>query len=288
MPLLSAVPELISEAGGNLANIGSTLQSKVSAALSQTTAIAAPAADEVSAAITALFASNAEEFQASNAQAASFHDEFAKLLSGGAAQYVSTEIANAEQTAVNAINTPAQALLGHPLIPTGTGGQAPAQAATSSTPDSTTTATQHYGPVTVTTTSSPDSASFDAYLGTPFGPFSLLSGNYFVSPDTIGPEDASYTPFSANLEFLNNGFGWGLSGLPVDSNTFQYSFFAKNFWVTNQGFYATLPISGSGTITASILESYGPLGPTGVSFVSDYGGPFVPWIVFNGSPVFSL
>ncbi|WP_082958151.1 PE family protein [Mycobacterium alsense] len=282
MPLLSVVPDLVSEASGNLANIGSTLRNTVAAAMTQTTAIAAPGGDEVSAAITALFAGHAGDFQASSAQAASFHNEFVNLLSGGAAQYVTTEVANAQQNVINAVNAPAQALVGHPLIPTGTG-QAPAATA----PDFT-TATRQYGPVTVTTTSSANLSTFDAYIGTPIGNLSLVSAHVFVSPDTIGPPEAPLTPMDLHLGFLNNGFGWTLSALPVGANTFEYSFYATNFWDTAQGFYYTQPIFGSWPATASILESYGPLGPTGISFVSQTGEPFVPWIVFNGSPVFAI
>lgn len=293
MPLLSVVPDLISEASGDLANIGSTLHHTVTAAANQTTAIAAPASDEVSTAITALFASHAQEFQTLNAQATSFHGQFVNLLNGGAAQYLNTEVANAEQTAINAVNTPAQALLGHPLIATGTG-QSPAgvvhaaaQAATS-TSNSTTTVTHNYGPITVTATSSPNSSTYNAYIATPLGNLSLLSADYYVSPNSIGPPDAPLTPFDYHVGLLNNGFGWTLSGLPMGSNTFQTSFYATNFWATTQGFYLTQPISGTGEVAASILESYGPLGPTGVSFVSQSGGPYVPWIVFDGSRLFAL
>lgn len=117
MSSLSVAPGIVSAASGNLENLGSTPRS-ANAAASQTAAVAAPAADEVSAAITALFDTHA---QALSAKAAAFHDEFANLLNGGAAQYVSTEAANVQRTLANAVNAPAQALLGHPLIGTGQG-----------------------------------------------------------------------------------------------------------------------------------------------------------------------
>lgn len=277
MSLLSVVPDTMSAASGNLASIGSALQCRVAAWANPTTAMAAPAADEVSAGVTTFFARYAQEFQTLNAQAASFHDEFVKLLNGGAAQYLNTEVANAKQTAINAVKAPAG------QSPAG-GVHAAAQAATS-----TTTVTRHYGPLIVNATSSPNSAHFDAYLTTPFGGhLSLLSANYFVSPNPIGPPDAPLTPFDYNAGLLNGGFGWTLSGLPVGSNTFKYSFYATNFWATTQGFYLTQPISGSGPVTGSILESFGPLGPTGISLISQSGGPFIPWIVFDGSPAFPL
>ena len=105
MSLLNLVPDLVEAASGNLQNIGSALHSANAAAAAQTSAIAAPAADEVSAAITALFGAHAQEFQTLNAQAAAFHDEFVNLLNGGAARYVHTEMANAGQTLLNSIGT---------------------------------------------------------------------------------------------------------------------------------------------------------------------------------------
>jgi hypothetical protein len=121
MSLLNVVPDAVTAAARNLQDIGTVVKYATGAAAAQTTAIAAPAADEVSAAITALFGTNAQEFQALSAQATAFHDRFASLLGGGAAQYLSTEAANAQQTLVNAVNTPAQALLGRPLVGTGQG-----------------------------------------------------------------------------------------------------------------------------------------------------------------------
>lgn len=121
MSLLSIAPDIVAAASETLENSGSVLRSANAAAASQTSSIAAPAADEVSAAITALFGAHAQEFGVLSAKAAAFHDEFVNLLSGGAAQYMSTELTNAQQTLVNTVNAPAQALLGHPLIGTGQG-----------------------------------------------------------------------------------------------------------------------------------------------------------------------
>ncbi len=121
MSLLSVAPEAMTTASGDLENLGSALRSVNAAAASQTTAIAAPAADEVSAAITALFGAHAQGFQALSAKAAAFHDEFVNLLNGGATQYLNTELTNAQQTLAHAANAPAQALLGRPLIGNGAG-----------------------------------------------------------------------------------------------------------------------------------------------------------------------
>lgn len=64
--------------------------------------IAVPAADEISVAITALLGQHGRQFQALTAQTAAYHDAFVSLLKGGAAQYLSAEFANVEQTLVNA------------------------------------------------------------------------------------------------------------------------------------------------------------------------------------------
>ncbi|WP_082969002.1 PE family protein [Mycobacterium sp. E2699] len=132
MSSVTVMPEIVSAASGNLQNLGTALRDANAAAASQTTAIAAPAADEVSSAISALLGSHGQQFQALSAKAATFHDEFVNLLNGGAAQYVNTELANARQTLINAVNTPAQALLGHPVLGTGQG--AAANAADTITP----------------------------------------------------------------------------------------------------------------------------------------------------------
>jgi triacylglycerol lipase len=49
----------------------------------------------VSAAITSVFSSHAQQFQALSAQAAAFHDQFVQTLNSGAWSYASTEAANA-------------------------------------------------------------------------------------------------------------------------------------------------------------------------------------------------
>ena len=97
MSLLTVVPEAVAAASSNLENLGSALRGAGDAAVRRTTAIAPLGADEVSSAIARIFDSHGQEFAAVNARAASFHADFVKLLNGGAAQYVSAEIANAQQ-----------------------------------------------------------------------------------------------------------------------------------------------------------------------------------------------
>lgn len=110
MSLLRVAPDIVAAASGNLENVGSALRSANATAAAQTTAVVAPAADEVSAAITALLGTHAQDFEALNARAAAFHDQFVSQFSGAAAQYASAEAANAQQTLANALGAPAQAV----------------------------------------------------------------------------------------------------------------------------------------------------------------------------------
>lgn len=106
MSFVVTAPEVITAAAENLAGIRSNLGEATAAAAAPTTGVTAAAADEVSAAISRVFGAYGRQFQAATAQAAVFHDEFVSLLNGGAAAYVSTELANAEQGLTNAINAP--------------------------------------------------------------------------------------------------------------------------------------------------------------------------------------
>ncbi|OIN81545.1 PE family protein [Mycobacterium malmoense] len=107
MSFVSTVPEVVTDAAVNLAGVGSTLEQATVAAAGPTTTLTAAAADEVSTAISQLFGAYGQQFQTLSAQAAAFHNEFVSLLSGGAAAYLSTEVANAEQSLLNAVIAPA-------------------------------------------------------------------------------------------------------------------------------------------------------------------------------------
>ena len=112
-------------AATDLANIGSTISSANSAALGPTSSVVAAGADEVSAAVTALFGAHAQAYQALSAQAAQFHQQFVQLINGGAAQYAAAEAANSsplqtfEHDVPGVINAPSQALTDRPLIGNG-------------------------------------------------------------------------------------------------------------------------------------------------------------------------
>jgi hypothetical protein len=90
-----AAPETVSWAASDLARIGSMIDAAHAAAVAPTTAVLPAAADEVSAAIAALFSSHAQGFQALGAQAATFHTQFVQLMNAGAGSYASAEAANA-------------------------------------------------------------------------------------------------------------------------------------------------------------------------------------------------
>ncbi|WP_415624198.1 PE family protein, partial [Mycobacterium intermedium] len=132
MSYLFAIPDVVSTAATTLANIGSALSEANAAAALATTDVMAAGADEVSAAIAAVFGLHAMDYQAIGAQASAFHEQFVRALTAGAGAYASAEAVNAAATAnplqalqeqvLNLINTPTETLLGRPLIGNGTDG----------------------------------------------------------------------------------------------------------------------------------------------------------------------
>ncbi|GAQ37964.1 PE-PRGS family protein [Mycobacterium pseudoshottsii JCM 15466] len=108
-----------------MTGIGSTLSAANAAAAIPTTEILAAAEDEISTAIAALFAGHAQAYQAASAQAAEFGNRFVQALTSGAGAYSSAEAASAASIAdplLAAINAPALALTGRPLIGNGANG----------------------------------------------------------------------------------------------------------------------------------------------------------------------
>lgn len=116
-----AAPEALVSAASNVANIGSALTTAHAAAATPTTGVLAAAADEVSTQIAAVFSQHAQGFQQLGARAAAFHEQFLAALTSAASSYAAAET-GAVRTLMNAVNAPAQALLGQPLI--GQGGAA--------------------------------------------------------------------------------------------------------------------------------------------------------------------
>ena len=70
MSFVAVSTDLVSDAAGNLAGLGTTVNAANSAAAARTTSVAAAGADEVSAAVAAVFAEHGLSFQALSADAA--------------------------------------------------------------------------------------------------------------------------------------------------------------------------------------------------------------------------
>ena len=125
MSYVIAAPETLAAATADIAGIGTALSDANLTAVAPTTGALAAGADEVSAAITALFNAHAKEFQALSSQAEAFHAQFVQALAAGAGSYASAEASNAalfhsmEQSALRMVNAPAEAMTGRPLIGNG-------------------------------------------------------------------------------------------------------------------------------------------------------------------------
>ena len=129
--LLFVAPELLASATADLKSIGAELDAAHAAVAVPTTGLVAAGADEVSAAVTALFSEYGQAFHALSAQASTFHTQFVQALSGTQGAYAAAEAANASplQAVVAgaqrlAVFSPAQELLGRPLIGNGSNGTA--------------------------------------------------------------------------------------------------------------------------------------------------------------------
>jgi PE-PPE domain/PE family len=120
-----ATPDFLATAAQDLAAMGSAVSAANAAAANSTTSLLAAGADEVSTRIAALFGAHALEYQAVSSQAAQFNERFVLGLTANANAYLTTEIANAEQGLWNAVNAPAQTLLGRPLIGNGANATTP-------------------------------------------------------------------------------------------------------------------------------------------------------------------
>ena len=111
MSFLFAAPEALAAAASDLAGIGSTLGTATVAAAAPTSAVAASAADGVSAQVAAFLSEHGLGYQQFSAQIAKFHEQFVQTLSAGANAFTAAE-SNAAQTLASAVNAPAAALLG--------------------------------------------------------------------------------------------------------------------------------------------------------------------------------
>ncbi len=124
MLFVIAAPEALVSAAGDLATIGSTVGAANAAAAANTTQLLAAGADEVSAAIAALFGAHGQAYQALSGQAATFHEQFVQALTAGGTSYAAADYAAATplQPLLDAINAPFVAATGRPLIGNGANG----------------------------------------------------------------------------------------------------------------------------------------------------------------------
>ncbi len=130
MSYVIAVPEVMGTAATDLAHVGSALSEANAVAAASTTSVVSAAADEISAAIAAVFSAHGQQFQALRAEAAAFLDEFLLALNNSGGSYACADAANAAAIAANsaqglehdvlgAINAPLPPLTGRPLVGAG-------------------------------------------------------------------------------------------------------------------------------------------------------------------------
>ncbi|WP_373230699.1 PE family protein, partial [Mycobacterium marinum] len=124
MSYVIAAPEELASAARNLANIGVTINAANANAILATTEVIQPGADAVSAAITALINSHGLGYQSISQQTTAFHDRFVQTVNAAAASYTTTDLTAASllKSMPAAVNAPAQALFGRPLIGNGSNG----------------------------------------------------------------------------------------------------------------------------------------------------------------------
>jgi hypothetical protein len=94
MSFLFTQPQALLAAATDLAGIGSTLNTASSTAAAPTTGVRAAGADEVSAAVAALFGAHGQRYQSMSAQAAALHSQFVQAMDAAGAVYDRAEEAN--------------------------------------------------------------------------------------------------------------------------------------------------------------------------------------------------
>ena len=95
MSFVTAQPDLLTAAAGDLQGIGSAMVAQNAAVAGPTTGVTPAAADEVSALTAAQFTAHAQMYQSVAAHAAAIHELFTTTLKTSAGSYAATEAANA-------------------------------------------------------------------------------------------------------------------------------------------------------------------------------------------------
>ncbi|WP_156452439.1 PE family protein, partial [Mycobacterium gordonae] len=130
MSFVIVTPELLETATQQLARLGTSLHSANAAASATTTEILSAGADEISAAVTAIFSGHGMQYQSLSAVAAQFHQSFMQTLNAAGGAYAAADAASAsplqavQDGVLSVVNAPTQALLGRPLIGNGANGTA--------------------------------------------------------------------------------------------------------------------------------------------------------------------
>lgn len=93
MTYVQAQPRVMATAAADVAAIGSTIHQATTDVAGRTTAVAAAAADEISAALARLFSAYGQEWRALIGRAAALHAEFARALAAAGDAYADTEAA---------------------------------------------------------------------------------------------------------------------------------------------------------------------------------------------------
>jgi hypothetical protein len=121
MRYVTTAPETLAATAADVERIGTAISQASSAAAGPTSGLLAPAADEVSAAVTTLFGGYSQEYQAAVRQAMTFHGELTQALATAGSAYAQAEASNAAlmSGASNALNASVQTLLGQ--MPMGSG-----------------------------------------------------------------------------------------------------------------------------------------------------------------------
>ena len=97
MSYVTALPEMLASAAGDLQSIGYAVAAGNCAAATPTTGVVPAAADEVSALTAAHFAAHGVLYQELSAQATAIHELFVTTLGASAGSYAAAEAANAAQ-----------------------------------------------------------------------------------------------------------------------------------------------------------------------------------------------
>jgi PE family len=275
MSFVSVVPEAVSNAAKALEGIGSQVTAAGSAAAAPTTGIAAAAQDEVSTALSSMFSGYGQEFQELNAQAQAYHAQFVGTLNGGAGQYLSAEATNVQQTLVNAVNAPAEALFGRPVI--GNGASAPA--ASSLLGGLLPPQSQEYTVFDYETPLGPLKLTLEVEATSVTGGILNVGTPYALAYDAISPPLASALALQNGSATFVNAVQTGNAQLAAQTFFETPLNAVSSFFAGGQTLTGSLPLDSSQTGYSSLAYSvpvgglFGPLEPPQVTLYSTSGAP---------------